>query len=79
MRRSIKEHNLLAASKTYANISIEELARLLQVDALEAEKIAAGMIKEGRLHGLIDQQSVRRASSNQTNHMYMTYKLGARN
>lgn len=68
VRRSIKEHNLLAASKAYANISIEELARLLQVEALEAETIAAGMIKEKRLHGLIDQQSVRRASSKQTNH-----------
>ena len=54
--RSIKEHNLLAASKIYRNISIEELARLLQIEPLEAEQVAAGMMKEGRLKGSIDQQ-----------------------
>ena len=57
VRRSIKEHNLLAASKIYRNIAVDELAQLLQIPALEAEQVAAGMMKEGRLSGSIDQQS----------------------
>ena len=32
MLRAIKEHNLLAASKIYRNISISELGQLLQID-----------------------------------------------
>eukprot|EP01052_Picozoa_sp_SAG31_P025766 SAG31_NODE_2281_length_6022_cov_3.327706_3_plen_142_part_00 len=53
---SVKEHNLLAASKIYLNISISELAQLLQITPDAAELVAAGMMKEGRLQGSIDQQ-----------------------
>ena len=47
--RAIKEHNLLAASKIYQNISISELGQLLQIEEGQAELVAAGMMKEGRL------------------------------
>jgi len=53
--RAVIEHNLLAASKLYNNITFEELGSLLEIDALKAEQIAARMIVENRLRGSIDQ------------------------
>ena len=49
------EHNLLAASRIYNNISFEELGGLLDISAEEAEKIASKMIGEGNMTGSIDQ------------------------
>ena len=49
------EHNIVAASQLYANISFEQLARLLSVPAERAERIAGQMISEGRLDAHIDQ------------------------
>jgi COP9 signalosome complex subunit 4 len=54
--QATKEHNLLAASKIYKNIAITELGQLLQINAQEAELVAAGMMKEGRLKGSVDQE-----------------------
>lgn len=54
--KAVLEHNLLAASRLYANIGIDQLAELLNVDdADRAEAYAAGMIEQGRLAGYIDQ------------------------
>ncbi|KAI8349443.1 PCI domain-containing protein [Choanephora cucurbitarum] len=53
--RAIIEHNLLSASKIYNNISITELAALLNVSPEQAEQIAARMISENRMIGSIDQ------------------------
>ena len=53
--RAVTEHNLLAASKLYNNITFTELGALLEVDPLRAEKIASQMITEGRMNGSIDQ------------------------
>jgi len=53
--RAIVEHNLLAASRIYNNITFEELGALLEIAADQAEKIAARMIVEDRLKGSIDQ------------------------
>lgn len=53
--RSVTEHNLLAASRLYENIAVEELGRLLGVAASKAERIAAAMVMEGRLKARIDQ------------------------
>ena len=50
MERAVTEHNLLAASKLYNNITVTELG-----DPLRAEKIASQMITEGRMNGTIDQ------------------------
>lgn len=49
------EHNLLAASKLYNNITFPELGALLQISPAKAEKIASQMITEGRMNGYIDQ------------------------
>jgi COP9 signalosome complex subunit 4 len=53
--RAIIEHNMLAASKVYNNITFTELGSLLNIDAEKAEKIAAKMIAEERMTGTIDQ------------------------
>lgn len=53
--RAVIEHNLLAVSKLYNNISIGELGSLLGIPPLKAERIAAKMIIEERLSGSIDQ------------------------
>ncbi|XP_046452690.1 COP9 signalosome complex subunit 4-like [Daphnia pulex] len=55
LERAVTEHNLLAASKLYNNITFMELGALLEVDPLRAEKIASQMITEGRMNGSIDQ------------------------
>lgn len=55
LERAVTEHNLLAASKLYNNITFVELGALLEVDPLRAEKIASQMITEGRMAGSIDQ------------------------
>lgn len=52
---AVAEHNLLACSSIYANISTQELAQLLLTDAKTAEKTAARMIADGRLTGTISQ------------------------
>ncbi|XP_076040568.1 COP9 signalosome subunit 4 [Oratosquilla oratoria] len=53
--RAVIEHNLLAASKLYNNITFQELGALLQIPPSKAEKIASQMITEGRMNGYIDQ------------------------
>ncbi|KJE89077.1 cop9 complex subunit [Capsaspora owczarzaki ATCC 30864] len=53
--RAVIEHNLLAASKLYDNITFSELGSLLEIPPARAEKVAAQMIAEGRMKGAIDQ------------------------
>ncbi|GJD07627.1 COP9 signalosome complex subunit 4 [Galdieria sulphuraria] len=53
--QSFMEHNLLAVSKIYSNIKLDQLGNLLQISSDEAESLAAKMIYEGRLMGTIDQ------------------------
>jgi COP9 signalosome complex subunit 4 len=53
--RAMMEHNLLAASKIYNNITFDELGNLLSISSERAEKVAASMITENRLKGHIDQ------------------------
>jgi len=55
LERAVIEHNLLAASKLYNNISFGELGKLLDISAEKAEKIASQMITEGRMNGHVDQ------------------------
>jgi len=52
---SCVQHNLLAASKLYNNITLDGLGALLEVSADKAERIARKMISENRLKGRIDQ------------------------
>lgn len=53
--RAIMEHNLLAATTLYDNISFEQLGALLGISGDQAEVVAARMIGEGRMKGSIDQ------------------------
>jgi len=52
---AVAEHNLLAASSLYHNISFTQLASLLEISPETAEARASRMISEGRMSGKIDQ------------------------
>eukprot|EP00967_Tisochrysis_lutea_P147279 scaffold279614_cov32-Tisochrysis_lutea.AAC.2 len=53
--RAVIEHNMLAISRLYDNISFQQLAELLGIDPAKAERIASAMLIEKRLVGSIDQ------------------------
>lgn len=53
--RAVMEHNLLASSKIYDNISFRGLGALLDLAPAAAETMARKMIEQGRLKGTIDQ------------------------
>jgi len=55
LEHAVIEHNLLAASKLYNNITFQGLGALLEIPPNKAERIASKMITEGRMHGHIDQ------------------------
>ncbi|KZW04204.1 hypothetical protein EXIGLDRAFT_737849 [Exidia glandulosa HHB12029] len=53
--RAVLEHNLLACSKIYNNITFSGLGALLDLAPSAAETMARKMIEQGRLRGWIDQ------------------------
>jgi len=53
--RAVMEHNLLASSKIYNNITFRGLGALLDLTSGAAETMARKMIEQGRLRGSIDQ------------------------
>ncbi|KAJ3553207.1 hypothetical protein NM688_g3740 [Phlebia brevispora] len=53
--RAVMEHNLLASSKIYNNITFRGLGALLDLTPGAAETMARRMIEQGRLKGSIDQ------------------------
>jgi len=53
--RAVLEHNLLASSKIYNNITFRGLGALLDLTPGAAETMARKMIEQGRLKGFIDQ------------------------
>ncbi|KAI5809614.1 hypothetical protein DFH27DRAFT_535509 [Peziza echinospora] len=55
LSKAVIEHNLLAASKLYNNIGVDELGVLLGLSGSKAEEYAARMIEQKRLSGRIDQ------------------------
>ncbi|KAH6630734.1 hypothetical protein B0J18DRAFT_422089 [Chaetomium sp. MPI-SDFR-AT-0129] len=55
LAKAVVEHNLLSASRLYANIGFDELGLLLGLDGQKAEDTTARMIEQGRLAGSIDQ------------------------
>ena len=57
--RAVVEHNMLATSKLYANISFDQLGALLGIEPAKAERMAASMLIEKRLNGFIDQPESR--------------------
>merc|ERR1712038_1589934 len=55
LEHAVIEHNLLAASKLYNNITLSGLGLLLEIPPEKAERIASRMITEERMVGHIDQ------------------------
>jgi COP9 signalosome complex subunit 4 len=55
LAKAVVEHNLLGASRLYANIEFDALGGLLGLDGDRAEETTARMIEQGRLVGRIDQ------------------------
>merc|ERR1712203_463377 len=55
LEHSCIQHNLLAASKLYNNITLQGLGSLLEISPEKAERIASKMISEDRMPGRIDQ------------------------
>lgn len=53
--RAVTEHNLLAASQSYTNITFEALGALLGVTKEKAEEVCQTMAYEGRMHARLDQ------------------------
>ena len=52
---AVLEHNLFVAGNIYDNIALKELAKLLSLDVVSAEKATCRMISEGRLQASINQ------------------------
>lgn len=55
LAKAVVEHNLLAVSRLYSNITFDSLGALLGLDAAKVEETTAKMIEQGRLLGRIDQ------------------------
>ena len=55
MERGVVEHNMIAVANLYRTIFLWELAQVLGVSEQRAETIAANMIMEGSIQGIIDQ------------------------
>lgn len=55
LERAVAEHNLLGASKVYSEALFSDLGERLGVQADQVARLAASMIAEGRMPGLIDQ------------------------
>lgn len=55
LEKAVIEHNLIAASNVYTNISLSNLGLVLGVETEKAEAISSKMITDGRLKGTIDQ------------------------
>lgn len=53
--RAMMEHNILATSRLYTNITLQGLGSLLDLSAPGAETMARRMIAQGRLRAEIDQ------------------------
>mmetsp|Transcript_32751 Transcript_32751/g.37135 ORF Transcript_32751/g.37135 Transcript_32751/m.37135 type:complete len:407 (+) Transcript_32751:64-1284(+) len=55
--KAIIEHNIVAASKIYNNISFQELGKLLEITPQKAEEMIASMVSEQRIKATLDQLS----------------------
>lgn len=54
LKLALVQHNLIAASNMYKNISFTMLAEILEIDAERVQRIARQMISEDILNGDID-------------------------
>ena len=51
------EHNIIAISKLYCNLTFQELGDVLQVPAAHAEEYVAQMVQENRIKAILDQRT----------------------
>ena len=54
LEKAMIEHNIIAISKIYSNISFQELGNLLQITSEKAEKLVADMVLENRITAVLD-------------------------
>lgn len=54
LEKAIIEHNMVAISKIYNNITFEELGNILEISAIKAEQIVANMVGEHRITATLD-------------------------
>jgi COP9 signalosome complex subunit 4 len=57
LERAVLEHNILAVSKIYLNISFEQLGKFLDILPQKAEHIICNMVTENRIRASLDQLS----------------------
>eukprot|EP01022_Parablepharisma_sp_SALTPOND_P013371 TRINITY_DN1784_c0_g2_i3.p2 TRINITY_DN1784_c0_g2~~TRINITY_DN1784_c0_g2_i3.p2 ORF type:complete len:478 (-),score=47.46 TRINITY_DN1784_c0_g2_i3:14167-15600(-) len=55
LQKAVLEHDVLALSKIYTNISIDQLSKLLEIPTDRAEMLVASMISEGKIKAHINQ------------------------
>ncbi len=55
IQKAILEHNIIAISKLYNNISFTQLGNLLEIQKAKAEILVANMIAEHRIRATLDQ------------------------
>jgi len=58
LQRALLEHNVIAASKIYKNMFLDDLGRYLGVPIEQAERTTTKMISEKRLDALVDQREM---------------------
>ena len=57
LERALLEHNILALSKIYLNISFEQIGKFLDIPADRAEAIISDMVTENRIKAQLDQMT----------------------
>ena len=55
LQYAVLQHNIVAISKIYNNISFGELANLLEIPAKDSESMVATMVAENRIQATLDQ------------------------
>ena len=55
LQKAVLEHDVLAISKIYTNISFDQLAKLLEIPVDRAELLVASMVGEGKIKAHINQ------------------------
>ena len=57
LETAIIEHNIVAISKVYCNLTFNELGGILDITSLQAENYLADMVQEGRIEAVLDQRA----------------------
>ena len=55
LQKAVLEHNVLAISKIYTNISFDQVTKLLELPIEKAEALVSSMISEGKIKAHINQ------------------------